>query len=120
MKKSFRLLLVAFFAIGTMSISKADDEKIISNTDVKEVKIFLNGAMVSRSAKTVVDAGTTKYIFENLSASINAQSISVTGKGDFTILSVVHQLNYLNSEKKTPEIKLLEDSLDALNYKMSQ
>ena len=107
-------------AASTITGLRADDVKSISNTDVKEVKVYLNGAMVSRTGKTVIDEGTSKIVFENLSSTINAQSISVSGKGDFTILSVVHQLNYLNSEKKTPEIKLLEDSLESLNYKMSQ
>jgi uncharacterized protein (TIGR02231 family) len=120
MKRNLNLLLVMFFVISTVSICYADDQKYVSNTDVKEVKVYLNGAMVSRTGKSSIDAGTTKIVFENLSSTINAQSISVSGKGDFTILSVVHQLNYLASEKKTPEIKLLEDSLEILTYKMSQ
>ena len=120
MKNNLNLLTVLFFLAGTISISYADDLKHVSNTDVKDVKVYLSGAMVSRTGKSAIDAGTTKIVFENLSSTINPQSISVSGKGDFTILSVVHQLNYLDSEKKTPEIKLLEDSLEALNYKMSQ
>ncbi|MEO5571566.1 MAG: DUF4139 domain-containing protein [Bacteroidia bacterium] len=120
MNKHLSKIFAAFFAVCIFSVSYGDDIKSISNTDVKEVKVFLNGAMVSRTGKTIIDAGTTKVLFENLSSSINPQSISVSGKGDFTILSVVHQLNYLNSEKKTPEIKLLEDSLEGLNYKMGQ
>jgi uncharacterized protein (TIGR02231 family) len=120
MKKNIRLMLAAFFAGGIFSFTNADDVKNISSTDVKEVKVYLNGAMVSRTGKAVVEPGVTNIIFENLSSAINPQSISVSGKGDFTILSVIHQLNYLNSEKKTPEIKSLEDSLEALNYKMSQ
>ncbi|HKR03411.1 MAG TPA: DUF4139 domain-containing protein [Bacteroidia bacterium] len=120
MKNNLRLILAASLAVGIFSFTNADDVKNISSTDVKEVKVYLNGAMVSRTGKAVVEAGTTKIIFENLSSTINPQSISVSGKGDFTILSVVHQLNYLNSEKKTPEIKSFEDSLEAFNYKMSQ
>ncbi len=117
--KKLNLFLTAVL-LFTNSLSKADDEKSISNSEIKEVTVFLNGAMISRSAKTMVDAGTTRVIIKNLSSAINPQSISMNGKGDFTILSVVHQLNYLNSEKKSPEIKFLEDSLESLNLVMGR
>jgi uncharacterized protein (TIGR02231 family) len=120
MNTKLKLIPALLFVCGFAFKGFTADVKSITNTDVKEVKVYLNGAMVSRTGKAALDAGTTKVLFENLSSTINPQSISVSGKGEFTILSVVHQLNYLNSEKKTPEIISLEDSLDALNYKMSQ
>lgn len=118
--KKLKLLLAALLSVSPVFYIKADDEKNIPVSDIKEVVVYLNGAMISRSAKTFVDAGVTKLVFENLSSAINPQSINMSGKGDFTILSVVHQLNYLNSEKKTPEIKALEDSLEILTVNMSR
>jgi uncharacterized protein (TIGR02231 family) len=62
-----------------------------------------------------VDAGVTELVFEKLPGTINQNNIGVTGTGDATILSVVHRLNYLDPEKKNPEIKKLETIIDTLN-----
>lgn len=107
---SLPLILIAGFL-------HAQTEKIISQSEIKEVKVYLSGAFVERTARTTVEAGTSTLIFSGLSAGINAQSINVSGIGDLTILSVNHQLNYLNSEKKSTEIIQLEDSLEKLNGK---
>ena len=107
------LLFISYFLF-------ADDEKRISNSEVKEVKVYLNGAMVTRKVKTTVEAGITKIYIDNLSAQINASNINVTGTGDLTIYSVSAQTNYLNQKKKTPEIISLEDSLDAVTYRHEQ
>ena len=107
-------LLLVTFAL------QAQTEKEISRSDIREVKVYLSGAYVERSARVSVDGGTSTVLFSGLSAAINPQSINVSGTGDVTILSVVHQLNYLNSEKKSTEIVQLEDSLDNLTRKREQ
>ena len=92
--------------------ASAQDIKTISNTEVKEVKVFQNGAQINRTLKSQVDAGMTQLNIEGLSANIDKNSISVAGTGEVVLLSVTHQLNYLNSEKKTSEQVRLEDSLE--------
>ncbi len=89
------------------------------NSNVKEVTVFLNGAQVMRSANIEFQKGNTIFRFVNLPESIDAQSIQVKGKGSFTILSVVHQINYLAGQKKSREIILLEDSLRFYEEKLA-
>ena len=57
---------------------------------------------IIREIKTDVDAGATQLSVEGLSEYINNGSITVTGTGDATLLSVVSQLDYLNSTNKSP------------------
>lgn len=89
------------------------------NSAVKEVTVFLNGAQVMRSAKIEFQKGNTVFRFINLPEGIDAQSIQVKGQGSFTILSVVHQINYLAGQKKSREILLLEDSLRIYEEKLA-
>ncbi|MBD0257350.1 MAG: mucoidy inhibitor MuiA family protein, partial [Cytophagales bacterium] len=53
-------------------------------------------------------------LLEGMPAALNTQSIQVKGEGNFTVLSVLHQLNYLNGQTKVQEIKDLESRLETL------
>lgn len=105
--------LIVFFLF--YSFAQAADQPKVIPSDIKEVEAFLSGAIVKRDAKATVDAGVTELVFDRLPGTINQNNIGVTGTGDATILSVVHRLNYLDPEKKNPEIKKLESILDSLN-----
>ena len=110
---SFILLatLRSFAVLGT-------EEKPVKSI-VEEVTVYLSGAEIHRSGNTTLNPGTSYLVFENLSPYIDKNSIQVTGKGKFTILSVVHRINYLNEKEKPLEIKVLEDSLESLNMKLN-
>ncbi len=110
----FKYSILVVTGMVLYSVAFADD-KFVSKTDVSEVKVFTSGAMVSRVAKVTLDPGQSVINFENLSPSINPSSISIKGTGDFTILAVTHKLDYLGPDRKTPEMTLLEDSLESLN-----
>ncbi len=107
MKKNILL----FFLLASFA-GYAQTVKTISNTDIKEVKIYLNGAQVIREVKASVDAGTTQLAVQGLSEYINNNSITVTGTGDATLLSVVSQMDYVNATKKSPRLQSLQDSLE--------
>jgi len=108
--KKIILSLSAFFLV--LLISYANDNQKPIKSDIKEVTVFISGAQVSRTGTINLTAGTTEVVFENLSQNININSIQANGKGDFTILSVVHQMNYLKNQAKSKEQIVLEDSLE--------
>jgi len=107
-----------FVLIVTCSFLYASNTREVIST-VKEVTVFLNGAQVMRSAKIEFPKGNTVFRFVNLPESIDPQSVQVKGQGSFTILSVVHQINYLAGQKKSREIILLEDSLKIFEEKLA-
>ena len=106
--------LLFFLVACSLTAATSAQPKTVSS-DIKEVEAFLSGALITRTAKPTVDAGTTELVFDKLPGTINQNNIGVTGTGDAVILSVVHRLNYLDPEKKNPEIKKLEAILDTLN-----
>src|ERR1017187_3456682 len=109
-----------FVLMLAVHFSFAENENKITNSEIKQVKIYTSGAVVTRTVKTMVDAGTTSLEFDNLSSSIDKQSVSVTGTGDVTILSVQYNLNYLNKEKIPLEIQVLKDSLEYFNHEIDK
>jgi uncharacterized protein (TIGR02231 family) len=81
-------------------------------SNLEEARIFLQGAQIYRTAQAQVPAGTHEIIITDLPVQIDANSIQLRGQGDFTILSVSHRVNYLESPQVTNELAMLRDSLE--------
>jgi len=77
-------------------------------SNIMGVTVFLQGAQVTRNALTTLDLGKTELVFRGISPQIDPQSIQVKGDGAFTILSVQHQINYLEEQKPRSEVEQLK------------
>jgi uncharacterized protein (TIGR02231 family) len=107
-----KILFIACLLIVSL-IARADDGQKVASK-VEKVTVFLNGAQVTRTAIAGVVPGTSTLIFDNLSPNIDPASMQVRATGDFTILSVKHELNYLGEQlktKKVEELQLIQNSL---------
>lgn len=116
----FRKLLVAVSFFLITIAAQADDQKVESK--VQKVVVFLNGAQVTRTAMVHISPGNSTLVFENISPGIDVQSIQVHANGEFTILSVKHELNFLNEQLKQRRIedlrtqqKSIKDKIDLQN-----
>jgi hypothetical protein len=78
------------------------------DSKIEKVTVFLEGAQVQRSAKTSLAPGKFELVFTNISPSIDKQSIQVKADGSITVLSVIHQQNFLKEQQKQDEIKEIE------------
>ena len=114
--KKFIFLSTALFLA---SYSRAGNDPVPVKSDIREVTVFLSGAQVKRVGTVNLEEGLQTLIFSGLPQNLNAESIQVKGSGNFTILSVTHQVNYLVPREKTAEIKSLEDSLESLKKQIS-
>jgi uncharacterized protein (TIGR02231 family) len=114
--KKIALSLIMFFI--TLLMVKADDNKIPIKSEIKTVTVFLSGAQVARTASATLPIGQSILIFEGLSQYVNPNSIQVKGTGDFTILSVTSQMDYMKTQEKPKEVIVLEDSLDSYNTQL--
>ncbi|WP_051313035.1 DUF4139 domain-containing protein [Sporocytophaga myxococcoides] len=88
----------------------ADDKKNLK-ADIKQVTVFLNKAQVTSILQTNLEEGTNELLVDGLPAGIDKQSIQVSCKGDFVIMSVKHDLNFIDPQKKSAEMIALEDSV---------
>jgi hypothetical protein len=94
-----------------------EGQKVLSK--VQKVTLFLSGAQVTRTAVTSISPGTSTLVFENISPDIDVQSIQVKAAGEFTILSVKHEMNYLNEQAKLTRVEALRSQQRVLRDKVS-
>ena len=90
-------------------------DNILVKPPLSNVKVFLRGAQLSYSASMKIDKGLNDIVFTGLASNIDRNSINVSTKGDAIIMSVVQRFDYLRVLEKTPQIKMLEDSLESQN-----
>ena len=114
MKATWILILL----LANLCVFSQDSPKEIK-TDINDVTVFLSGAQVNRSGKGNLPAGNSQVIFRDLPSVVVPQSVQVSGKGNFTILSVQYQVNYLKEQEVTPRMKTLNDSLEIINDKIT-
>jgi hypothetical protein len=88
-------------------LAQANPKQTVSST-IKKVTLFTTGAQVHRSASTTIPKGKTELVFAKISPDVDEQSIQVKGEGNFTILSVHTQMNYLNEQQRRDEISILQ------------
>ncbi len=105
------ILLPAFLYVS------ADAEKDIK-AGLKHVTVYPDRAQLTHETTVDIPAGMTVLKLGGLSPYIDAQSIQVKGLGEFMILSVNHQNNYLQNLEELPEIKSIRSQIETLQLKV--
>jgi hypothetical protein len=109
MKKSISMLFCAL----TFNLFGQSPQELEIKSEISEVTVYLNGAQVTRSRPVDLPVGRTSIKFINLSPFIDSKSISVNAKGEFTVLSVNFQQNYLTQQTRSKEYdELLKTKLE--------
>jgi hypothetical protein len=113
-------LIISFFIIlfAVQNLFAQTKPQTI-NSKIEKVTLFTSGGQVMRKAKVTLPQGKSELVFAGISPNIDKQSIQVKGEGNFTILSVVHQTNYLNEQKRREETSLLENQKAITRQKLS-
>jgi len=112
-KLLFALLLFIHFAVF------AQDNQINLNSKISGVTVFMNGAQVLRQSDLVeLPQGVSLLVFSGLSSSIETQSLQAKGEGNFTILSVTRQNNFLLEKKKSEQKLALETKAEGIADKI--
>ncbi len=100
-------LILTFCLAQNILLAQANPKQTINST-IKKVTLFTSGAQVQRSASAAIPKGKTELVFAKISPDLDEQSIQVKGEGNFTILSVHSQINYLNEQQHREEISILQ------------
>jgi uncharacterized protein (TIGR02231 family) len=114
MKKLILFSIIVMIAVSNLF---ADAEKEIK-AGIKHVTVYPDRAQVSHETSVELPAGTTILRLGGLSPYIDAQSIQVRGFGDFIIMSVNQQNNYLQNLEDLPEVKSIRSQIEALQLKV--
>ncbi len=112
-----KIMITVILLISIVFNAVADNEKDIK-ADIKQVTVFPDRAQVYRETSVSLLTGKTILKVSGLSPYIDVQSIQVKGYGEFTILSVNHQNNYLQNLEDSPEVKSIKSQIEALSIKV--
>jgi uncharacterized protein (TIGR02231 family) len=111
-----KIIISTLFIFAFSLCLLADTEKDIK-ADMKHVTVYPDRAQLSHESSFDLSAGKTVLKLKGLSPYIDAQSIQVKGIGEFTILSVNLQNNFLNNLEDSPEVKSLKSQIEVLQSK---
>lgn len=78
------------------------------DSKIEHVAVFLNGAQVTRTVKATIPKGKSELILRGITPHLDIPSINVKGEGNFTIMSVKTQMNFLEEQKRKDTINSLE------------
>ena len=105
---------ILFFCLISGLFAFANTGELEIRSDINEVIVFRQGAQVERDAQVNIPAGNSIIKFTGISPTINKQSIQVSATGAFTILSVVHQLNYFEEPVENEQTREWRQQLEEL------
>ncbi|WP_170110246.1 DUF4139 domain-containing protein [Flavilitoribacter nigricans] len=108
---SLMVLLLSGTLWANMPLAELDSE-------IRSVTIFRSGAQIFRSGEGQVPAGQSILKFTGLSPYVNAASVQFSATGDFTILSVNFQQNFINPLENNEEVNDLKTQLEALDEQL--
>jgi uncharacterized protein (TIGR02231 family) len=114
MKRAIILILIV---MATATTSFAELTKDI-RANIKHVTVYPDRAQITQESAVEISAGKTVLKLGALSPYIDPQSIQVKGTGEFTIISVNHQNNYLENLEDLPEIKSIRSQIEGLQAKV--
>jgi uncharacterized protein (TIGR02231 family) len=116
--------IIAFTAVLLVSLQAHAADTL--QTQVKKATVFLSGAQVFRESKTTqIKKGVNEVIIKDVSPQLNQQQLQATAKGNFMILDVQYQTEYIAPvssppvivpEKINKEINLLNDTLLYISF----
>jgi uncharacterized protein (TIGR02231 family) len=111
------LLLFLIFPLFSQS-QEITTQTIKSNIDA--VKLYLTAGEVIHNQDIKLATGRNKLIFSGISTYANPQSIQFTGSGNFRLVSVSTEMDFLAAEEFNPRISVLNDSLEVLKDKKQE
>ncbi|MCR5455276.1 MAG: mucoidy inhibitor MuiA family protein, partial [Bacteroidales bacterium] len=120
MKHLFRIITVLMLS----NLHLAAQNEV--TTSIDSVTVYVNGAIVNRSAKFTVKNGTATYLLTGLSSELDKQSLRVgISNQDITIVSVNHRLDTKEDAEKQKlrsaadlRKQILKDSIAILSAKL--
>ncbi len=114
MRKHYAITMAGILASCLLNAQPVKDVK----AELKHITVFPDRAQADHEGSVTLMPGKSVLKLAELSPYIDPQSVQVKGFGEFTILSVNHQNNYLKNLDEAPEIKSLRSQMEALQLKV--
>lgn len=90
------------------------DQKNIVKSEITGITVYPKGAVINREASVNLVKGFNTVVVNNLTTTVDPNTIQVGGEGNFEILSMKFEFDYPNRAHKSKRVEIIEDSLQAL------
>lgn len=114
----YRILFCCLFIPTTLLAQQF--KEVALETSINRVTVYLENAQVNRGGTVTVPAGQSTVLVKGLSPYLDNKSIQVQARGNFTVLSVNHQLDYLTEQQKDVRIDSLLQLINELETNIAQ
>jgi len=112
-----KFIIVSLILIHSVVRISAQTEKEIK-AEIKHVTVFPDRAQIDHETSVSIMPGKSLLKLAGLSPYIDVQSIQVKGYGEFTILSVNQQNNYLENLEDSPDIRSIRSQIESLQTRI--
>ncbi|MEO6546711.1 MAG: DUF4139 domain-containing protein [Ferruginibacter sp.] len=116
MKKIIALLVL----VNTLGFLYAGDGGNTVKANLTTVTVFRQGAEMNHLAKADIQKGNNELVIENISNAVDVSSVQVKCNGNVTVMGVEFSTDHLQNERKSPAIRMLEDSVETVNAAMEK
>jgi uncharacterized protein (TIGR02231 family) len=125
-------LLVAFFVLIAVSpifavpnnpngpASRYGDDPVAISSVLRSATVYRNGAELVHTANAVLRPGNNDIAIDDISNTLDINSVRIGCDGNVTIMSVGFSKEYLKPETKSALTKKLEDSLDIIRKELGK
>lgn len=100
-------MIIILFASLVLPISAV-------NTEISKVIVYRQGAKITQTASVTVPQGNSEIILDNLTESIDPNSLQVSTRGNAILLSASVRTNFMGYKTLPKRTKQLEDSLQLI------
>jgi len=111
-------LLVSLGIMFSASVVTSAGSDMDIKASISRVNVFPDRAQIFHETAVNIPAGNSVLRLPDLSPYIDVHSIQVKGYGDFTVMGVNHQNNYLENLEELPEIKKIRAQIEDLQLKV--
>lgn len=105
--KTIRILFILIFSLAGIMTYAAESA-------ITKVTVYRQGAKISRTIKINVKSGNQEIILDNLTSTIDANSLQVGIRGKAILLSASVRNNYIGYKTLPGRLRELKDSLELL------
>lgn len=106
-------LLIPFLLLSLTALSQNVKTQFLKSP-IKEVKLFLTSGEMLHQQDITLEKGRNKVIFSGISAYADPQSIRFTSDGNYRLLSLSTEMDFIAAEQFNPRIAHLNDSLESM------
>jgi len=111
MKKAILLL----FLTPIIGYSQQVNKQIVKS-NIDEVNLYLTAGELIHKQDVKLSKGRNRVVFTGISAYANPHSIQFNGSGDYKLVSVSTEMDFLAAEQFNPRISDLNDSLEVMKF----